>query len=131
MTFPVLTVAFTAFSLALSDSYMSSADHRGTLIVRDLSEDGDVLRENQPQSDIYLGELLMGVDKKRRYFKPIRVEMFSKMHEWIRSYSKDVCVYLCMESQEIWQKSFGWSPRNSGELRRLLDEQVGATPSRG
>ena len=88
----------------------------------------DVLRENQPQSDIYLGELLMGVDKKRRYFKPIRVEMFSKMHDWIRSYSKDVCLYLCMESLEIWQKSFGWSPKNSGELRRLLDEQVKSIP---
>ncbi len=84
----------------------------------------DVLRENHPQSDIYLGELLLGVDKKRRYFKPIRIDMFSKMYEWIRSYSGDVFVYLCMESEEIWKKSFGWSPRNSGELKRLLDERV-------
>ena len=88
----------------------------------------DILRENHPQSDIYLGELLLGVDKKRRYFKPIRIEMFSKMVQWIRSYSHDVFVYLCMESEEIWKKSFGWSPKNSGELKRMLDERVRATP---
>ena len=86
----------------------------------------DVLRENHPKSDIYLGELLMGIDKKRRYFKPIRIDMFSSMYQRIRFYSQEVCVYLCMESAEIWQKSFGWAPNNSGELKRLLDEQVKA-----
>ncbi len=84
----------------------------------------DVLRENHPNSEIYLGELLLGIDKKRRYFKPIRVDMFGGMYRWIRSYSKEVFVYLCMESAEIWRRSFGWSPKNSGELKRLLDEQV-------
>jgi spore photoproduct lyase len=84
----------------------------------------DVMRENHPQSKIFLGELLPGVDKKSRYFQPIRVDMFSSMYKWIRSYSEDVFVYLCMESQNVWQKSFGWSPKNSAELKRLLDDRV-------
>ncbi len=84
----------------------------------------DVMRENHPDSRIFLGELLPGVDKKSRYFQPIRVEMFKKMGEWIRSYSPEVFVYLCMESQPVWRKSFGWSPQSSAELKRLLDDRV-------
>lgn len=84
----------------------------------------EVMRENHPESKIFLGELLPGVDKKSRYFQPIRVEMFSSMYQWIKSYSPDVFVYLCMESKPVWQKSFGWSPRSSAELKRLLDDRV-------
>jgi spore photoproduct lyase len=83
-----------------------------------------VFRENHPDTNIYLGELLPGVDRKLRYFMPIRIEMFKKMYNWVQSYSKDVCVYLCMENAEVWQKSFGWSPGSSARLKRLLDDQV-------
>ncbi|MBN1464674.1 DNA photolyase [candidate division KSB1 bacterium] len=83
-----------------------------------------MLRTRHPRSKIYLGELLPGMDGKLRYFKPIRIEMFRKMHDWIRSYSRDVFIYLCMESRDVWQKSFGWAPRSNAELKRLLDDQV-------
>jgi spore photoproduct lyase len=84
----------------------------------------DIMRENFPNSNIFLGELLPGIDKKLRYFKPLRIDMFHQMHTWIRSHSRDVLVYLCMESSEVWRKSFGWSPRSSAELKRLLDERI-------
>jgi spore photoproduct lyase len=84
----------------------------------------EFIRKNHPVSPIVLGELLPGVDKKLRYFKPIRVEMFRKMYQWIRSYSQDVFVYLCMESDEVWRKAFGWSPGNSGSLKTLLDDRA-------
>ncbi|MBN1559275.1 hypothetical protein JW998_03450 [candidate division KSB1 bacterium] len=84
----------------------------------------EVMRTNHPHSRIFLGELLAGADGKLRYFKPIRVDMFRKMHDWIRSYSRDVFIYLCMESKSVWQASFGWSPKSSAELKRLLDDRV-------
>ena len=84
----------------------------------------DIYRKNHPESDLYLGELLPGIDKKYRYFKPLRIEMFRKMHSWIRGYAEDVFVYLCMESKEVWEKSFEWSPKSSAELKSLLDHQV-------
>ncbi len=84
----------------------------------------DLIRERHPESRIVLGELLQGKDKKMRYFKPVRVQMFRKMYEWIKHYSKDVFVYLCMESDDVWKRSFGWSPGNSATLKRLLDERV-------
>ena len=84
----------------------------------------EIIRENHPESKIVLGELLPGVDRKLRYFKPIRVEMFRKMYQWIRSYSEDVPVYLCMESDEVWRKAFGWSPASSAALKKYLDDRV-------
>lgn len=84
----------------------------------------EIMRENFPKSKLYLGELLPGTDKKLRYFKPIRIELFKQMYDWIRGYSREVMVYLCMESREVWQKSFGWAPKNSAELKRMLDERV-------
>ncbi|MDZ7346651.1 MAG: DNA photolyase, partial [candidate division KSB1 bacterium] len=84
----------------------------------------DVIRKNHPQSRIYLGELLPGIDKKLRYFKPLRIELFAKMYRWIRGYTADVPIYLCMESAEVWRRSFGWAPRSSAQLKRLLDDRV-------
>jgi spore photoproduct lyase len=83
-----------------------------------------LIRAKHPDSTIVLGELFPGIDNKLRYFKPIRIEMFQKMYHWIKSYSPDVLVYLCMESDEVWRKSFGWSPGNSAALKKLLDRQV-------
>ncbi len=84
----------------------------------------DIVRERHPDSSIYLGELLPGIDKKLRYFRPQRVELFKKMYEWIRSYSNDVFVYLCMESRQVWQQAFGSAPRSSSHLKQLLDDRV-------
>jgi spore photoproduct lyase len=71
-----------------------------------------------------LGELLPGLDKKRRYFVPIRIELFKKMHEWIKSFSDKPLVYLCMESDDVWQRALGWSPGSSARLKKMLDDRV-------
>lgn len=84
----------------------------------------EIIRKNHPSSDIVLGELLPGSDQKHRYFKSIRIEMFRKMYNWIQAYSQDVFVYLCMESDEVWRKSFGWSPGSSAKLKTLLDDRM-------
>ena len=82
------------------------------------------IRQNHPDSPIVLGELLPGADHKLRYFKPIRIDMFRKMHQWIKGYSQQALVYLCMESDEVWRKAFGWSPGSSAGLQKLLDTRV-------
>ena len=84
----------------------------------------EIIRQRHPQSSIVLGELLPGIDRKLRYFKPIRIEMFRKMHQWIKAYSEEVFVYLCMESDQVWRKAFGWSPGKSATLANLLDDRV-------
>lgn len=83
-----------------------------------------VIRKKHSQSTIVLGELIQGLDGKLRYFKPIRIEMFRKMYHWIRQYEEQIFVYLCMESSEVWQKSLGWTPKDSATLAKLMDELI-------
>jgi spore photoproduct lyase len=84
----------------------------------------EIIRERQPQSSIVQGELFPGRDGKLRYFRPIRVEMFKKMHRWITGYSTEFPVYLCMESDVVWRQAFGWSPKTSAGLKKYLDDRV-------
>jgi len=83
-----------------------------------------IIRHNHPQSRIVYGELVPGKDGKLRYFRPLRTEMFRKMVAWIREFAPKVFVYLCMESPEVWQQSFGWSPKTSAGLKRMMDQLV-------
>jgi len=83
-----------------------------------------IIRDHHPRSEIYLGELLPGTDQKFRYFKPLRIEMFHAMYGWIRSHAPDPPIYLCMESDEVWRKAFGYSPGRSAQLKQWLDDRV-------
>jgi spore photoproduct lyase len=56
-----------------------------------------------------------------RYFKSLRINLYQRMVEWIRSMAPDLLVYLCMEDDVVWQQSFGFSPENSETLSSLLD----------
>lgn len=70
----------------------------------------DVVRTRFPKSRIMLEELLPGADGKMRYFQPLRTQMYAQMHAWIRRYTAETGLYLCMESQEIWQRALGHAP---------------------
>jgi spore photoproduct lyase len=71
-----------------------------------------------------LGELFPGKDAKFRYLKDIRVEMYQKMAQWLREEDPTLFIYLCMESQEVWNQVFGWSPRNSSHLNQIFEERL-------
>ena len=83
VTFPVLTVAFTAFSLVLSNRYMSSADHRGVLVVRDLTTDGRVLRENRLHLLFPSTSRRIETDIGRGLFVPLRFQDFGDENYWM------------------------------------------------
>ncbi len=83
-----------------------------------------IARERFPEARIFLGELFPGRDGKFRYLKEIRIEMYRKMVEWLREGDPDLFIYLCMESQEVWEKVFGWSPSNSSHLNHLFEERL-------
>ncbi|MDZ7263898.1 MAG: DNA photolyase [candidate division KSB1 bacterium] len=81
-----------------------------------------IIRGQHPETKIVYGELVPGLDGKLRYFKALRIEMFGKMYRWIKQHAPQVFVYLCMESHEVWQRAFGWSPRTSAGLKRIMDQ---------
>ena len=83
-----------------------------------------IIRNRHPDTCILDGEFIQGLDGKMRYFKPIRIELYSFMRKALEEWEKDLGLYLCMESDDIWQKSLGWSPVNSAGLSDYLDNRV-------
>jgi len=83
-----------------------------------------ISKERFPNTRIFLGELFPGKDGKFRYLKEIRVDMYRKMVGWLREVEPSLFIYLCMESQEVWEKVFGWSPENSHHLNHLFEERL-------
>jgi spore photoproduct lyase len=84
----------------------------------------NIAEERFPKTQIFLGELFPGRDGKFRYLKEIRLEMYRKMVEWLMEVNQDLFIYLCMESQEVWEKVFGWTPENNRHLNHLFEERI-------
>ncbi len=66
----------------------------------------ELIRERFPRSRLPLGELVPSRDGKLRYFKPIRLEMLSKMRRWIEAAAPRTRIYTCMESSAVFQRVF-------------------------
>ncbi|MFH1076239.1 MAG: DNA photolyase [Pseudomonadota bacterium] len=84
----------------------------------------DIVTRRFPGSRLFLGEFVSGLDKKMRYLKPIRMEMYQRMVEWITSYAPDACIYFCMEDEMVWEKTLGFTPSEKGGLARMLDRSA-------
>jgi len=77
-----------------------------------------------PESKMIYGEFVPGMDGKSRYFKSIRIAIYRGILNAIRQYAPNVTVYFCMESDEVWQKVFGFVPEEKGGLPHMLDESA-------
>ena len=66
-----------------------------------------------PQSNIFYGELFLGIDKKLRYPEFMKKEVYEKIIREIRLHDKKTPIYLCMENNQIWNSLKGLvSPNN-------------------
>jgi len=83
-----------------------------------------IIARRFPRSRIIYGEFVRGLDGKMRYFKPLRIELYRKLATWIRELAPQVCVYLCMEDEAVWQRCLGLQPSQFGGLGRLLDDSA-------
>jgi spore photoproduct lyase len=83
-----------------------------------------ILRQRFPESRILTGEFIPGLDGKLRYFKPLRIRLYQAVIRAIREAAPDVCVYFCMEDDEVWQQSLGFVPAACGGLPRMLDRSA-------
>jgi spore photoproduct lyase len=84
----------------------------------------DIIRKRHPKTHILDGEFVKARDGKMRYFKPLRIELYQGLKTLIDDWSKDPLIYLCMESDQIWEKGLGWTPGNSAGLALTLDNRV-------
>jgi spore photoproduct lyase len=83
-----------------------------------------VIRRRFPRTHILDGEFVPGLDGKMRYIKPVRIEMYAFMKEKLAQWGFGNGMYLCMESNDVWQKGLGWSPQSSEGLSGYLDART-------
>ncbi len=83
-----------------------------------------IATERFPGSRFFHEEFVQGLDGKNRYFRSLRVEMYRFLAEKIMAAAPDTCVYLCMESEEIWYDVFRFVPADRGGLSAMLDKAV-------
>lgn len=83
-----------------------------------------IIKKRHPGTHILDGEFVPGLDGKMRYLQSIRIDMYGHMREMLNQWSDDLGVYLCMESDEVWQQGMGWSVGTSDGLSHFLDERV-------
>ena len=87
----------------------------------------DIIKERFPLSDIVYEEFIRGKDGKHRYFKPLRVELYSKIVEFIRNQKgNNIPLYFCMESGEVWSKVLKKEPRGKEEIEKFLSSPLGS-----
>lgn len=82
------------------------------------------IMERFPASEYIFDEFFPGFDGKMRYLKPLRIHMYTHLVKCLHRYNPNVFVYLCMESAEVWNHVFGYTPKKFGSLARALDKRV-------
>jgi len=82
------------------------------------------IKRRFPRTEIFDGEFVTGLDGKFRYFKPIRIDMYSTVAARLKQWHNDLGIYLCMESADVWEQSLGWAPHSSHDLSTFLDNRV-------
>ncbi len=80
-----------------------------------------IIEHRFPDSKIIYGEFIKGLDGKMRYFKPLRLSLYKKIIDYIKYRAPGVCVYFCMEDDEIWKHTMGFLPSEYGGLPAILD----------
>ena len=83
-----------------------------------------LISQRFPKSKIAYGEFITGLDNKMRYFKPLRIDLYRRMVEWIGKKAPEVTVYFCMEDDVVWEQATGFVPSAEGGVGRLLDESA-------
>lgn len=82
------------------------------------------IAENYPASTYIYGEFITGIDGKQRLLRSLRVEQFRHVAGLLRSGGLDRELYLCMESDEVWQAVLGRTPHDFNGLYRYLMDQA-------
>jgi spore photoproduct lyase len=80
-----------------------------------------VIQKRYPQSKIVCEEFIKGRDGKLRYPKPVRIWLYRRVVELLKKAGgKDIPLYFCMESQDVWLQVLKKTTRGKKEVERLL-----------
>lgn len=79
------------------------------------------IRERHPEARYALAELVPGLDGKLRLLRPLRTRQLAYVAGLLRQVGFGGRLYLCMESDPVWQAALGVTPAELGGLARHLE----------
>lgn len=71
-----------------------------------------MMEYNYPKSTLLSREFVLCSDNKFRYFRPIRTKLYKAVIGFLHNVNKDLPIYLCMESPEVWIDTLEILPGN-------------------
>jgi len=80
-----------------------------------------IVRERHKDTRLFTGEHVPSKDGKFRYLRPLRNQAYETLREYLKKYSADLNVYMCMETREIWEGVTGKMPRSDEKLDQFFD----------
>ncbi|MCJ8347540.1 radical SAM protein [bacterium] len=83
-----------------------------------------IVRQRFPGHTIFDEEFVLGMDKKYRYPKPIRDEMYSLVYSKLDQFDVDLASYACVEKASHWKKHKQFVPRNVNEVSNYLTKRL-------
>lgn len=79
-----------------------------------------IARQRFPGIKIFDQEFVQGPDKKYRYPKPVRDEMYEFLYKHINDWDVKLPVYACVEQSKHWRKYRNDIPLNSREVNQQV-----------
>lgn len=84
-----------------------------------------IIKQRHSQSQLFNSEHVASKDGKFRYIRPVRNQMYEHIRARLQVRSKDLSIYMCMETKEVWESVTGKLPRSDEKLNQFFDR---ATP---
>ncbi len=80
-----------------------------------------IIKNRHPETRLFTSEHLPSKDGKFRYLRPLRNQAYEKIRGFLTDRSKELNIYLCMETREIWEDVTGKTPRSDKKLNQFFD----------
>ena len=66
------------------------------------------------------GEFIKGLDKKERYYKKTRIEIYKKIVSLIKAKDSNAFIYFCMEDSEVYRDVLNLSIKENEDIHALF-----------
>jgi spore photoproduct lyase len=76
------------------------------------------------KSPLFINEFILGDDNKYRYLRKERVRLYKSVLSRMQHYYSDQFVYLCMESEAVWESVLGFALDDNDHFERWFNEAV-------
>ena len=80
-----------------------------------------IIKSRHPKTLLFTGEHLQSKDGKYRYLRPLRNKAYETIQAFLQEKSKELSIYLCMETKEVWEGVTGKTPRSNEKLDVFFD----------